>query len=413
MLRLLLLLALVATGATSAVPPPPESSTNLRPAPDGARFLFIVETSSSTRRLEEANRQALFDLIMTGLNGHMRTGDTFGLWTFNEGSTIGEFPMQVWDAEAPMNTASRAALFLRSQKYTGKARLDDLIPKIRGLTRAVGTVTIFIFSDGETKLEELPFSDPINTEYAQRSKERKQAKKPFITMLLAHQGKITGAFVAIAGQPIPFPERPAPTPILAKKIPLPATNLPVISPLANAAAVVTPPPLVTPVITKTAPTPPAPQESSAPVSTPPPLLAVVKEPAPSPEPEKILPPALSRPTIPPPATQPFPVLVTPSLLEPREPKLQEKPAPPSARPRSILAAALPEPTPVAARDPSPPPPRGTVAAAVPNRPDSSLLIAIGGVLLVVAAFLCAVALRQWRSAPQPSLITQSMERKQR
>ena len=80
-----------------------------KPAPDGQRFLFVVDISSGTRSLDAANRQALFDLIFTGLEGQMRTGDSFGLWLFNDELHAGQFPMQVWVETNTLASASLAA----------------------------------------------------------------------------------------------------------------------------------------------------------------------------------------------------------------------------------------------------------------------------------------------------------------
>src|SRR6187431_1603816 len=41
-------------------------------AQEGHRFLFVVETSAANRKFENNNRQALFDLVVGGVNGHMR-----------------------------------------------------------------------------------------------------------------------------------------------------------------------------------------------------------------------------------------------------------------------------------------------------------------------------------------------------
>src|SRR4029453_3929583 len=93
-----------------------------RQASDPARFLFVVDTSSSMKRLDAANRQTIFDLIYDGLNGRMRSNDTYGLWTFAEDAHAGEFPMQIWNPTNNLNLATEAATFLKSRPYKGKVR---------------------------------------------------------------------------------------------------------------------------------------------------------------------------------------------------------------------------------------------------------------------------------------------------
>ena len=96
---LLLLLACASLADLSSAATTIASTSASKAAADGGRFLFVVNTSSSMRRIEPATRQAVFDMVFTGLNGYMRSGDTFGLWTFNEETQAGDFPMQVWDAD--------------------------------------------------------------------------------------------------------------------------------------------------------------------------------------------------------------------------------------------------------------------------------------------------------------------------
>src|SRR5688572_22477019 len=88
--------------ARRAVPPQP------RPAQDGHRFLFVVDISAAMRETDAANRQALFEMLFTGLDGQMRTGDTFGLWFYNDKLHTGIFPIQIWDEKDPLSVASLA-----------------------------------------------------------------------------------------------------------------------------------------------------------------------------------------------------------------------------------------------------------------------------------------------------------------
>src|SRR5258705_9404252 len=73
--------------------------------PEGNRFLFIVETSSSSARLEHGGRQPVFDMIFSGLFGQMRKHDSFGVWTFNESVRAGVYPKQAWDPALDMDLA--------------------------------------------------------------------------------------------------------------------------------------------------------------------------------------------------------------------------------------------------------------------------------------------------------------------
>src|SRR5467141_3701397 len=111
--------SLIAVILISAVFNTVEATTN-NPS-DGNRFLFIVETSSGSSRLEYGGRQAAFDLIYTGVSAQMHAGDTFGLWTFNEGVFAGVYPMQIWTPDN-IELATSAGQFLKQQRYEKKGK---------------------------------------------------------------------------------------------------------------------------------------------------------------------------------------------------------------------------------------------------------------------------------------------------
>src|SRR5437899_608166 len=121
--------------------------------PDGNRFLFVVETSSSSSRLEHGGRQAAFDLIYTGVNGQMHAGDTFGLWTFNELVLAGVYPMQTWTPEN-MELATSAGQFLKLQRYHKKGQLANVLKQVMSLVRSVKDVNVFIVSNPATRPDE-------------------------------------------------------------------------------------------------------------------------------------------------------------------------------------------------------------------------------------------------------------------
>ena len=181
-----------------------------RPPSTAERFLFVVNTSSSMKRLDAANRQTLFDLIYEGLNGRMRSNDTYGIWTFDENTYAGEFPMQIWNPTNNLNLASQAATFLKSRRYRGATQFQPMVGKLMSVIRTVKDVNIFIISDGDTPFAGTSVDQTVNASYAARATERRRAKKPFITTLVARDGSISAGSVTIAGEPIALPDRPVP-----------------------------------------------------------------------------------------------------------------------------------------------------------------------------------------------------------
>src|SRR6185436_19666862 len=101
----LLLLLLLFPLATISAPRPA--------ANEGSRFLFVVETSTAMLPFEHAGRQVVFDLIFSGANGQMQSGDTIGIWTFGDDLRAGVFPMQGWTPEHKLQLAGQVGLFLK------------------------------------------------------------------------------------------------------------------------------------------------------------------------------------------------------------------------------------------------------------------------------------------------------------
>lgn len=190
-----------------------KSSPKKTAPPPGDRYLFVVETSSSMRNLEHAGRQAVFDLIYSGVDGRMRAGDTYGLWIFNDQTHAGVFPMQTWKPEEALNQASRAGLFLKGQRYENGADVASTVKKVVALVKSVGDVTIFIISDGNSAFEGTAFDRPINATYAERDGDRHRAKQPFVTTLVARGGELIAGTVTVAGEALALPERPEPAQI--------------------------------------------------------------------------------------------------------------------------------------------------------------------------------------------------------
>src|SRR6185295_17969941 len=189
------------------------------------RFLFIVDTSSGMERLKEQNETTIYDLVRSGLFGQMRTGDTYGLWTFDKETHAGKFPMQVWDAHRASQLATIAAAYLSGQNYENSDDVKRLTDLLTTVIRATSNLNVFIISDGSSNMRGTPFDKAVNTEYRKQRRERSSAKQPFVTTLFARGGSITNYSVVVAVRPILLPERPLPAVAVTTKAALP-TNRP-------------------------------------------------------------------------------------------------------------------------------------------------------------------------------------------
>lgn len=411
------------------------------PAPEGQRFLFVLDLSDGMEKLKGASETTIQDLIFNGAYGQMRTGDTYGVWGFNREIYSGQFPMQVWDSRKPSQLATVAAAFLADADYGKSADMKLLLGQLNLVIQSVSNVTVFVVSDGYTSMTGTPFNKQINDVYKKRRRERASAKSPFVTTLIAREGIIASYSVTIGGEPILLPERPLPAIVQNNTAAptAPSTNAPKI-------VITTPAP-------KPAPTQePSPAASQTPAvakldgtttiitqSPPPKSIYIVARtnraevtfaPATSAAATIAVVPAATN--VPPvaTATPPTPTLPesapTPAVAKTVVSQKSESTTPTSAAEnKSLISAFTPDPLPVAARErssePAPtqtPVPAATlapvqaVAAPVPTGIGGGWLIAFGGFLMATALFLVFVVLRRLRpSAHHGSLITQSMDRR--
>jgi hypothetical protein len=190
----------------TAVAAPAKAPTQT--APIGNRFLFIVETSTAMGRLEHGGRQAVFDLIYSGVDGRMRKGDTYGIWTFNESVYAGFYPMQTWEPRANLEHASAAGRFLKAQKYEKQASITNMVTQLQTVIRTVKDVNVFLVTEGGVAMVGTPFDGAINESYQNNRAQARETKQPLVTTLTARNGQITGAYVSFPGEKIVLADLP-------------------------------------------------------------------------------------------------------------------------------------------------------------------------------------------------------------
>jgi hypothetical protein len=180
------------------------------PAPDGERFLFLLDISSGMESLQAANETTVFELIQSGVGGYMRAGDTYGIWTFNKETQTDKLGMQVWDPRRSRQLATIAAAAVNNVVYDQSCNVKHMMQTLGTVVHAVSNVTVFVITDGNTDMSGTPFDKTINAEYRKQKALRKQVKHPYITTLLVRDGWFVKGLVRIAGQMIELPERPQP-----------------------------------------------------------------------------------------------------------------------------------------------------------------------------------------------------------
>jgi hypothetical protein len=429
-----LMLTLLALCGSAGAATPNSAPVRLASLPPGDRFLFLVDASAGMSKLGYASRQAVFDLIWSGLGGHMRAGDTFGVWTFSDEPHPGKLPMQIWNTNS-LEQASLVGRFLRDQPYEKRADLGKAVSTANVVAQRVKDLTVFIITDGSSRITGTPFDDAINELFKQRTSSARQNKRPLITTLVARGGDFMRWSVTWPNEEILMPERVS-KPIVAR----PSTNAaPAAAPRLAARAPVAPI-----IITNSRP----PKPSSEIASAAAPIVFTAGSGSPATGAVAVTRASVEGPRAGGPAHSnllsaatnttaecdrpPAQTAAPPVTLRMDRSALVEAPSRPSGpvtdavaevtTPKSaapLLASQLLAPIRVAARETLPPSPTSVapgggqfaVGPATGSRPPSLnpvLMLSIGTALLLSAAMAAVFFLKRIRQASQPSIISESM-----
>jgi hypothetical protein len=364
--------------ATAMAAPQPAKPPRL---PDGNRFLFILETSAGMAQLEHGGRQAVFDLIYSGVDGRMQRGDTFGIWTFNGDVHAGVVPMQIYDPQLRLEQAAALGRYLRTHKYDKEANFDALVKQIHAVVRGAKDVNIFVVTDGYTPFVGTAFDQVINAGFAANGQLVRETKKPLVVTLVARGSALIAACVTPAGEKIDLPEFVRVTNSIPETVSAPAptsdvaavTKAPVVD---MSRALIMRGPNVT--------NPPTPKVSPTTAST------ITNE-------------------VPTPTTNEGPAVVTTAETPAPQAQVTTNEVRPGSAPEP-LPSFVPGQVKASARTVQPPisvivPPSGNRNSALPG-----LLLMLGGGLLGASAVGAFVFFRKVRNAKQPSIISQSFDR---
>ena len=409
-------------------------------AAEGNRFLFVVETSSASSRLEHGGRQTVVDLIYTGIYGQMREGDTFGIWNFNEQVFAGTYPMQAWTRD-DMEAATRAGQFLKSQKYAKKARLDLVAKQVGGLLRGVKDVNVFIISDPGIRLSSDAFGVQWARDYAEAARIARGVRQPVITTVVARHGSISNMLVTVGGEPFRLPaiaippHAPAAAVAVARAPQPTAPRAPIIIRRESAGQVLSSSAQVsyvkstqtnsaaslanTNVAASTAAPVPVPQSSfteaaaaNTPKSTPAAPTSLPTQPQPhATESSSSVASATPKDQQTTSVAPPPPAATTASI----EPKTKVRPAASptiaALEPLKVIARERPMAAQTNAHAAGRAPAVATVSPTLTDRLFSpAAMVVIGSLLFLLAATLTLLLVQRLRRVPEPSFITQSLER---
>src|SRR5690606_23246111 len=129
------------------------------------RFLFVVEKSAAMDRFSVATENTLAQLIQFGVQGQMRSGDTFGLWTYNEKMNT-ELPMQHWNTETRLRLTAMTLAHFKKQRYEKKGDVQAMLPALHSVIQSSKAITVVLISSGREPIQGTPFDQNISDLYA-------------------------------------------------------------------------------------------------------------------------------------------------------------------------------------------------------------------------------------------------------
>ena len=183
-----------------------------------SRFLLVFDTSSDMKKRGPAVQKALDTMMATSMGGQLHSGDSIGVWTFDQellrGDKVG-FATQSWNPDNAAAIASDILKAVRNQHYGNSTRFGALQPLLNQIVANSERLTVLIFCDGGAQFSGTPFDDGINGIFQQKLDEQKNARQPFVIVLRSQLGQYTACTVGLPPVPVSlpqFPPLPAPPP---------------------------------------------------------------------------------------------------------------------------------------------------------------------------------------------------------
>ena len=183
-----------------------------QPAPQigEGRVLFIFDTSAEMKKRLPAVQTELKQLLGTSLGGQLHSGDSIGVWTFNQDLNAAQFPQQRWMPEDAVTIVSDINKFVGKQRFTGNTRFGALQPRLNQVIQDSGRLTVLIFSDGGDEIKWTPYDAGINQVFKQRLAEQKSTQQPFVLVFRTQLGQYAGCTMNFPPGMVSIPDFPPP-----------------------------------------------------------------------------------------------------------------------------------------------------------------------------------------------------------
>jgi hypothetical protein len=183
----------------------PNVAAGSPPATEGNRFLLVLETSKTMQRQGDAALAAIDELLSSGMHGQLRSGDTIGLWTYNEQLYTGRLPVQDWTPKSAKDIRERMLGFITQQKLEKTPDVKNILPMLARVVKDSEFVTVILVSSGEEVITGTPYDSQINEYYKTWRDRQRKSYKPFVTVFRGERGKLTQYAVCSLPWPIEIP----------------------------------------------------------------------------------------------------------------------------------------------------------------------------------------------------------------
>jgi len=201
------------------------------------RWLFVFDLSSTMKKRLPATEAVLKNFFASAAEGRLQDGDNIGVWTYDQKTHGGQFPLAVWNQATATTLPTNLIAFLQSRTYPASSQLSALQPALNGVITNSERLTIVIFCDGESDITATPYDAGINQSFLDGQAERKKNSQPFVVLIRTLSGKYIGCTVN-------FPPGAINIPLFLQ--PAPPTNVPPPPPPPVAVVAAKPPPVVVP-----------------------------------------------------------------------------------------------------------------------------------------------------------------------
>jgi hypothetical protein len=191
-------------------------TNTFKPKPIPNRFLIVIETSRAMDKRQGAIGQVLNQLLLSGMNGQLRAGDSLGLWTFNDELHGGEFALREWAVQNKSNITAEVVAFIQKQKFGKSGHITTALPEMGRLARTSESITIVLLSSGNENVTGTPFDTKMNESFGKWRDQQTKAHQPFVTVLRANKGHLTDCTVTPAPWPVDLPPLPGPPPVASQ-----------------------------------------------------------------------------------------------------------------------------------------------------------------------------------------------------